>query len=79
MIVETLDLSQFTSGTQEQRRQFAERLLTSFDKSGFVKLTGHGFSQKRLKDLFTWVSQPVWRRFAKRECEAQNRRVSRKK
>jgi isopenicillin N synthase-like dioxygenase len=58
MSVPTLDYADFTSGTQEQRENFAHALLDSFEKTGFCKLKGHTFNALQLKDLFTWV-RPV--------------------
>lgn len=54
MSVPTLDYANFTSGTQEQRVEFAHALLGSFEKTGFCKLRGHTFNALQLKDLFTW-------------------------
>ena len=55
MAVSTLDYSDFTSGTQEQRETFAHALLDSFEKTGFAKLKSHTFSKQELKELFTGV------------------------
>jgi isopenicillin N synthase-like dioxygenase len=55
MAVPTLNYSDFTSGTKEQREKFALELLRSFERSGFVKLRAHTFSAKELKELFTTV------------------------
>jgi isopenicillin N synthase-like dioxygenase len=52
----TLNLGHFTTGTQEQRRQFVDELLAGFVETGFVKLVNHGFEEQKLNDLFTWVS-----------------------
>lgn len=54
-MIPTLDLSHFTSGSEEQRQKFVQDLLASFDESGFVKLINHGFDEKQLSKLFTWV------------------------
>lgn len=54
-MLRTLDLSHFTKGTKEQRQQFVEELLASFDETGFAKLVNHGFDEQKLNDLFTWV------------------------
>lgn len=55
MAVSTLDYSHFTSGTEEQRGNFARALLNSFERTGFAKLTGHTFSAQELETLFTGV------------------------
>ena len=55
MDVPTLDYSRFTSGTRDQRNEFAHALLESFERIGFVKLRGHPFSAQELKELFTLV------------------------
>ncbi|KAI1759471.1 Clavaminate synthase-like protein [Hypoxylon sp. FL1150] len=62
-MIPTLDLSHFTSGSEEQRQKFVQELLASFDTSGFVKLINHGFDEKQLNELFTWsktfFNQPI--------------------
>ena len=55
MAVPTLDYSSFTSGTRDQRNEFAHALVESFERIGFVKLKGHPFSAQELKELFALV------------------------
>jgi isopenicillin N synthase-like dioxygenase len=55
MILHTLNLQDFISGTEEQRLEFSKKLLDSFESSGFVKLSGHGFDAVKIKKLFGWV------------------------
>ena len=55
MTVSTLDYSHFTSGTKEQRDNFAHALLGSFERTGFAKLKGHTFEAEELRELFTLV------------------------
>lgn len=56
MAVSTLDYSHFTSGTKEQRHDFAHALLDSFERTGFAKLKGHVFNAQELKEAFTLVA-----------------------
>ncbi|KAI0410813.1 hypothetical protein F5X98DRAFT_368554 [Xylaria grammica] len=62
-MIPTLDLSHFTAGTEQQRRQFADGLLASLIDTGFVKIINHGLDQKKLDEVFTWSKkffrQPV--------------------
>ena len=55
MTVPTLDYSQSTSGTKDQREEFAHALLDSFERTGFAKLKRHTFSAQELKELFATV------------------------
>lgn len=55
MSVTTLNYEKFITGTPEERKQFAEDLLSSFEKAGFAKLTNHTFSTAQLQQLFHWV------------------------
>ena len=59
MVVSTLDYSQFTSETKEQREKFAHALLDNFERTGFAKLKGHAFSAQEPKELFTGVRVPT--------------------
>lgn len=55
MTIPTLNYSHFTSGTKEQREEFARLLVDSFERTGLVKLRGHIFSVQKLTESFTWV------------------------
>lgn len=52
MSITTLDYSKFIAGTLEERKRFAQDLLSSFEKTGFAKTTNHTFSTAQLQQLF---------------------------
>ncbi|EHK21337.1 uncharacterized protein TRIVIDRAFT_93146 [Trichoderma virens Gv29-8] len=54
MAVPSLDFNKFIVGTPEERKQFAHDLLSSFERTGFAKLTNHTFSTAQLQELFNW-------------------------
>lgn len=54
MAVPTLDFSQFTQGSPEERQRFADDLLSSFERTGFAKMINHPFSSDQLQELFSW-------------------------
>ncbi|TGJ87367.1 hypothetical protein E0Z10_g1409 [Xylaria hypoxylon] len=62
-MIPTLDLSYFTVGTEQQRRQFADGLLAGLIDTGFVKIINHGLDREKLDEVFTWskkfFGQPV--------------------
>ena len=58
MAVPTLDYSRFVAGTSMERKKFAHDLLSSFERTGFAKVTNHTFSVAQLQELFKWVSIP---------------------
>ncbi|KAI1348089.1 hypothetical protein F5Y01DRAFT_307018 [Xylaria sp. FL0043] len=62
-MIPTLDLSHFTRGNEQQRRQFADGLLAGLIDTGFVKIINHGLDKERLDEVFTWsktfFNQPV--------------------
>ncbi|KAI4086737.1 MAG: hypothetical protein LQ344_007306 [Seirophora lacunosa] len=51
MVLPTLDLSQYTHGTAQQRQQLSSQLLDSLSRHGFVKLTRHGISRETVSKL----------------------------
>ncbi|KAL2797318.1 putative gibberellin 20-oxidase [Aspergillus keveii] len=54
MAVLTLDYEKFHSGTEAERREFAQTLLDGFKRVGFVKLVNHGFSSEEIEDIYQW-------------------------
>ncbi|KAI0423521.1 hypothetical protein F5Y09DRAFT_327182 [Xylaria sp. FL1042] len=62
-MIPTLDLSHFTKGNEQQRRQFADGLLAGLIDTGFVKIINHGLDREKLDEVFTWSKaffhQPV--------------------
>lgn len=55
MVLPTVDLSQYTHGTAQQRQQLSSQLLDSLSRHGFVKLTGHGISRETVSKLVALV------------------------
>jgi hypothetical protein len=55
MSVTTLDYEKFIAGTPQERKQFAQDLLSSFERTGFAKMANHTFSTVQLQQLFHWV------------------------
>ncbi|KAI1164528.1 hypothetical protein F5B18DRAFT_247983 [Nemania serpens] len=53
-MIPTLDLSHFTAGNEQQRRQFADGLLAGLIDTGFVKIINHGLDKKKLDEVFAW-------------------------
>ncbi|KAI1419152.1 hypothetical protein F5Y12DRAFT_794594 [Xylaria sp. FL1777] len=53
-MIPTLDLSQFTRGNEQQRRQFSDGLLAGLISTGFVKIINHGLNRGKLDEIFTW-------------------------
>ncbi|TRX91025.1 hypothetical protein FHL15_008007 [Xylaria flabelliformis] len=58
-MIPTLDLSHFTAGNDQQRRQFADGLLAGLIDTGFVKIINHGFEKERLDESKKFFNQPV--------------------
>ncbi|KAI0099168.1 hypothetical protein GGR51DRAFT_536449 [Nemania sp. FL0031] len=62
-MIPTLDLSHFTTGNEQERRQFADRLLAGLINTGFVKIVNHGLDKTKLNEAFAWSNkffrQPV--------------------
>ncbi|KAG9241338.1 hypothetical protein BJ878DRAFT_466590 [Calycina marina] len=52
MYIQTLDLSQFTKGSESERRAFASDLLSNFSRNGFVKLVNHGIPDSEVSKLW---------------------------
>ncbi|ETS81754.1 hypothetical protein PFICI_06756 [Pestalotiopsis fici W106-1] len=67
MSVPTLNYNSFIQGTAEERVQFARDLLSSFERTGFAKLSNHTFSDSQLQELFHWGQ-----RFFNQPLEAKN-------
>ncbi|KAI1750362.1 hypothetical protein F4782DRAFT_509445 [Xylaria castorea] len=53
-MIPTLDLSHFTAGNDQQRRQFADGLLAGLIDTGFVKIINHGLEKDKLDEVFSW-------------------------
>lgn len=56
MALASLDLSLFSNGNHESREGFAAELRRELTQHGFVKIVGHGLSDKDIKEVFEWVS-----------------------
>jgi len=56
--LETLDLSQFLTGDESQRKEFSAKLLSTFMNKGFVKLVNHGLSAEYVLEGLRYVSFP---------------------
>lgn len=50
--IPSLDLSHFTSGSEEQKQQFVKNLGEAYQEIGFVSIKNHGFDEKLEKDLY---------------------------
>lgn len=74
MSVTTLDFEKFIAGTPQERKQFAEDLLSSFERTGFAKMTNHTFSTAQLQQLFHWVCKHIHEYFYSRYCHASSNR-----
>lgn len=61
MALASLDLSLFLDGDHETRKGFAASLREELAHHGFVKIVGHGLSDKDIKEVFEWVSYNVLR------------------
>lgn len=55
MSLPTLNLSDFARGSPVHRSVFADDLLDSLMKHGFVKLEGHGVTEEMVEKLFNMV------------------------
>jgi isopenicillin N synthase-like dioxygenase len=55
MTIPCLNYSNFCSGSQEQKENFAHALVESFEQTGFCKLECHGFELEQLSEMFDWV------------------------
>ncbi|RAK81169.1 isopenicillin N synthase family dioxygenase [Aspergillus fijiensis CBS 313.89] len=50
----TVDASRFISGTHDEQRDFADELVQSVLRCGFVKVVNHGLSDELIDELFMW-------------------------
>jgi isopenicillin N synthase-like dioxygenase len=57
MALPVLDAMQFLHGSIPQRNEFANSLLNSCKKYGFVKIVNHGISDAVVSELFAWASK----------------------
>ncbi|GAP93383.1 putative gibberellin 2-oxidase [Rosellinia necatrix] len=71
-MIPTLDLSHFIEGGEQQRRDFADGLLSSLIKTGFVKIINHGLDEKKLEEVFTW-SKTFFHQSAEQKNEIANK------
>ncbi len=51
--IPTVDLSQFTHGDAETRREFVRQLGKAFHEVGFVGVVGHGIPRQLIDDFYT--------------------------
>lgn len=51
--IPVVDLSQFTSGNEEQRKAFVDELGKAFHEIGFVGVKNHGVSQDLIDDFYS--------------------------
>ncbi|KAF4629217.1 hypothetical protein G7Y89_g8930 [Cudoniella acicularis] len=58
MVVPVLDASRFVGDSPTDRFKFAEELLDSLQKHGFVRLRDHGISDETVEEMFRLVRQP---------------------
>lgn len=58
MAVPVLDASRFVGNSPADRFKFAEELLDSLQKHGFVKLRNHGISDEMVEEMFRFVRKP---------------------
>lgn len=54
--VQSLDLSKFVHGTQDEQKAFGTELVEALSTVGFIKFTNHGISKEEILDVFKWVS-----------------------
>ena len=55
MNIPLVDLSQFISGSNDQKNQFVKELGNAFETVGFVSVKNHGISEVLIKDLYAAV------------------------
>ncbi|KAI1299864.1 hypothetical protein F5Y03DRAFT_364978 [Xylaria venustula] len=70
-MIPTLDLSHFTTGSEEQRRNFADGLLAGLIDTGFVKIVNHGLEREKLDEVFSW-SKKFFRQPSEQKNEIAN-------
>lgn len=74
MSVTTLDYEKFIAGTPQERKQFAQDLLSSFERTGFAKMANHTFSTAQLQQLFHWVRKHSYKYFYNCYCHVKSNR-----
>ena len=55
--IPTLDLSDFTSGSPEKRKEFTNNLGEIYSEIGFVAIKNHGFSAEVQKNIYAVIQQ----------------------
>ncbi len=53
--IPSLDLNDFTSGTEEQKQEFVRRLGEAYNNIGFVSIKNHGLSDELVSQLYGTV------------------------
>ncbi len=51
--IPTVDLSKFTKGDEQKRKEFVKEISDAFIKIGFVAVGGHGIPKSLIKDFFS--------------------------
>ncbi|MEO9483153.1 MAG: 2-oxoglutarate and iron-dependent oxygenase domain-containing protein [Ekhidna sp.] len=80
--VPSLDLADFTNGTQEQRENFVKSLGEAYTNIGFVSIKNHGLSDELTKNLYETVEEffrlpdEVKERYEKKELAGQRGYIS---
>ncbi|MFN8249569.1 MAG: 2-oxoglutarate and iron-dependent oxygenase domain-containing protein [Ferruginibacter sp.] len=57
MSIPTVDLAEFLSGDQEQKKKFVQKLGQAYEEVGFVSVKNHGISDGLIADLYKYVQQ----------------------
>ncbi|MEM7548804.1 MAG: 2-oxoglutarate and iron-dependent oxygenase domain-containing protein [Bacteroidota bacterium] len=55
--IPSLDLEEFRSGTENQKRTFVEKLGEAFNNIGFVAIKNHGLSNQLTKELYSSIKE----------------------
>jgi isopenicillin N synthase-like dioxygenase len=55
MSIPVVDLSKFTKGTEEERKQFVAELGKAYEEVGFVAVKNHGIPDEKIDDLYNYV------------------------
>ena len=50
-----LNYAKYAQGIVTERLKFANDLVESFKKYGFVKIVNHGISDEQVQQIFEWV------------------------
>ena len=56
--VAVLDYAKYVHGSVIERLDFAQHLINSLEKYGFVKLKNHGIPEEQVQQLFQMVRFP---------------------